>query len=243
MRTVICVPWRGGDPHRERAWAWCRARWASYVDWPIVTADADPEQPFSRAGSKNAAARLAGDWDVAVFADADCILRYPPPLLRAVEVAAERGFAVLPHTSYHPLTESGTEAVYLARRLGWDMHAREKCWCLTCRPPTEGERRRPDSAIGGLIVIPRGLWDAVDGYDERFRGWGSEDGAMNQALRTLGSVERIEATLYQLWHQPSVGWYAEYQRNKPLRRRYAAAGDDPEAMRALVAERRQEVAA
>ena len=227
MRTIICVPWRGGEPHRERAWAWCRERWERSLPWPIVTADADPSSPFHRAASRNLAAK--GRWDVAVFMDADCMLRtrgqrspHVEPLLEAVRVAAEDGVAVLPHQRYVSLTETGTEAILRGRRHGWQMAAKV--------PRT--------TAIGGIIVIPRPLWKDVGGYDERFLGWGAEDGAMAETLRALGILRRLPGTLYQLYHPPVPGKYAQYRLNKPLRRRYASARGDVTGMRALIRERR-----
>jgi hypothetical protein len=38
MTTSVIVPWRGGDPVRERLWAWNRARWET-TSYEIIECD------------------------------------------------------------------------------------------------------------------------------------------------------------------------------------------------------------
>src|SRR5258706_10230324 len=95
--AVICVPWRAGSAHRERSWIFARRRWAR-LGLEIVVGDRPG--PFSRSGSRNAAAAAAGAWDVAVFVDADTIVREAAPTLAAIELAAASGRVVIPHDQY-----------------------------------------------------------------------------------------------------------------------------------------------
>jgi hypothetical protein len=50
------------------------------------------------------------------------------------------------------------------------------------------------------IVIPRAVWDDLGGFDERFRGWGFEDMALQSIVVGLYGHERIAGDVYHLWH-------------------------------------------
>ena len=84
MKVVTLVPWRGGDELREQSWDIVRP-YLERFGWRIYVGDR--EGPWSRGAAINAAARDAGNWDVAVIADADTI---PPEGLDAAVVAALR---------------------------------------------------------------------------------------------------------------------------------------------------------
>lgn len=58
-----------------------------------------------------------------------------------------------------------------------------------------------------LILIDREAFWAVNGFDERFQGWGPEDQAWAEAVTTLcGPHRRVhEHNLYHLWHPVAPG--------------------------------------
>jgi hypothetical protein len=53
------------------------------------------------------------------------------------------------------------------------------------------------------MVIPRAVWDDLGGFDERFRGWGFEDMALQSIVVGLYGHERIDGDVYHLWHPRS----------------------------------------
>jgi predicted glycosyltransferase involved in capsule biosynthesis len=96
------------------------------------------------------------------------------------------------------------------------------------------------NTFSGVTAIPRGLWDAVGGYDERFVGWGWEDLSLWSACCALAGYERVPGPIYHLWHPRS--WEQnegspDHPRNQVLGERYLAAKHDREAMLAILAER------
>lgn len=175
---AVLVPWRGGEPWRERAWRHCSARWAQ-LGWPLIAAGMAQEGPFSRARARNEAARLAEPWDVAVFADADTIVRDRQQVQAGIDVALTTGRLVLPFTRFTGLTQPQT-LLLLAGRLEL--------------PEVDTE---PDPSVGGVVVVPRSLWHDVGGYDERFVGWGFEDSAFAVAA---GGPARTPGRIWHLWH-------------------------------------------
>lgn len=229
FRTVICVPRRAGDPRRDRTWEFVRAHWSS-LGWPIIEGHHD-DGPFNAAAARNTAARLADEtgcgsceepWDVAVFIDADTVMFDHEPVKRAVARAHATGKLIRPYRHYRMTDEAQADAIMAGHR------------------PSGATRRLPPvHAHGGVNVVPRSLWETVGGYDERFRGWGSEDTAFELACRVLGGFEQGTGEVWHLWHAISDDRNTSlpgFQANVALRRRYEQARR-PATMRGLLAER------
>jgi len=219
-RAVVLVPRRAGVPERDAIWAWCRRIWEQQ-GWPVFEGHHDEPGLFNASKARNAAAQAAGDWDVAIFADADTVPWDWRSVREAVGVAARTGHFVRPFRTYHMLDEEASRSFMETGVL-----------------PKRGMRWLRESAYGGIHVVPRRLWDASGGYDERFLGWGSEDAAFEFACRVLGGFTRLPGDVYHLWHpmqqrDPST---PQFQANVALGARYRAIRR-PSAMRALIAER------
>jgi hypothetical protein len=220
VRTVVLVPRRAGNPVRDANWEWCRKIWEQQ-GWPIFEGHHDEPGLFNASKARNAAAAAAGDWDVAIFADADTVPWDWRAVKAAVPLAAKTGRFVRPFSSYHMLDEEASRSFMTTGVL-----------------PRHGMHRLGESAYGGIHVVPRRLWEASGGYDERFLGWGSEDAAFEFTCRALGGFTRLPGNVYHLWHpmQPRDPSTPQYQANIALGARYRAA-TRPRAMRALLAER------
>lgn len=193
MRTVIIVPWRGGDPKREENWL-VTAPYLNDLGWPIYLGDRPG--PWSRGAAINAGARESGHWDVAVIADADTIPEIEP-VGAAAKMAHDSGGAIRPHDTL------------------WMMNPVETMKFVAGGPGNV--QRRPRSLInkgGGLLVVSRMAWDRVRGYDETFVGWGHEDTHLNTRLLAEASWDRIPGTAWHLWHPRDDGKTPERWANK-----------------------------
>lgn len=221
LRTAICIPWRAGNYAREEALSFVREHYEE-GGFSITLADANTQR-FSRTAARNEAARKAGDWDVAAFVDADCVLEIET-LEHAFQQAWDEQQVILPHDHYYPLGRLGTTLALRETNIG--------AWHRSWIEQPFVDRKRPS----GVIVFPRMAWEIVGGYDERFTGWGFEDTAMLFALTGIaGGWSRASGVLWHLWHPPSnASWEPE---DKALFERYKRAVDDQPAMRALLRER------
>ena len=183
-RVQVCVPWRPGDAGRAEGWAHNLPFW-EHTGWPVSVADSDPDSPFNRSQARNRAA-ATGDWDVAIFADACIFVADPYLARRAAETAARSGRLVHCHTEVRRLTQRGTAMV------------------LAGRSPEGAEvlRRNGPRTPGGVIAVPRRLFERIGGWDESFEGWGAEDGAFVYAClaTTGGQRTNIPGRVYHLWH-------------------------------------------
>lgn len=133
---------------------------------------------YSRARAINNAARAAPDATAFVLADNDVI-----PDARAFQAALDQcqdEVAVMPHSDTLNLTREATETYKRAGATRGSFRGRAPLVCL---------------------IVTRENYIAVNGMDERFRGWGGEDNAFLHALETqLGPVLRLDGVCTHLWH-------------------------------------------
>lgn len=219
----LLVPRRPDGGHRDRLWEFCRNWWAEQrPDYkPVEGHHVDGR--FNRSAALNAAARDAGEWDVAVICDSD-VISDPEQLDAAIDRARDTGRTTLAYDQYIALREPMTQRVLA----GFDGN-----WI----PDAELKMR---SHVSSIVAVPRQLWDRVGGFDERFVGWGHDDVAFAAACRVLGGgIERVPGDVFHLWHPISP----ERDRRSPwlrasaeLAKQYHAALT-PDAMRHLIAER------
>lgn len=243
MKAAVIVPWRGGDPDREKAWAWLRPWWEQHL--PVVVGTAQDDGPWCKAAAvADALART--DADLLVVADADVYV--PDGLNLAVDmVAAGRVAWAMPHLRVYRLTSAGTDRLMKTGKLPPPARV---------DPPRGGgpvgERMVAESHKGkeggGCVVLTRRLYELAP-MDPRFLGWGQEDEAWGRALTVLaGPAQRVAAPLWHLWHNPParVGpdappGHSRFKRSignlagLELYRRYRAAST-PAQMLALLAE-------
>ena len=186
MKVVILAPLRNLDAERQALWQRARPTWEVF-GWPIFTAPGPEEGPFNRSAAINQAARLAGDWDVALIIDSD-VIAHPQAVRDAVDIAHALGRMVLPHTERFMLTPMATRKV------------------LSGFEPQEDRSSRNVTnifrdSVSCAQAIPRHLWDVVGGFDERFVGWGHEDSAFEMATTVMGGPTiRLGSVLYHLHH-------------------------------------------
>jgi GT2 family glycosyltransferase len=202
MRVVMLCPRRQVNEDRERLWEFCREWWRESTSWPIFEGYHWPDEgPFNRSMAVNRAALFADltvpsdearqtidPWDVAVVIDGDVVAPIEQ-VHEAVKRAHDTGRCTLAYDEYVALNREMTHRVVDGYSGDWD-------W----RPAM-----RMKDHVSSIVVVSRRLWDEVGGFDERFEGWGFEDGAFIRACRVLGGgIERVEGTVWHLWHPTSA---------------------------------------
>lgn len=243
--VVVLVPRRADGGRRDESWEWLAKRWESeWPDFTVVIGEHDDGGPFNRSAALNAAASAAGDWTVAVIADADSFVG-ADQVRAAVNTAARTGLMTIAFTRFCYLSDEGSRRVMAGYVGSWERLIRHKF----------------TGGCSSMVAVRRDLWDTVGGFDERFCGWGEEDVAFSIACQTFGprrpgvpDAEDIRATFHRLpgdcwhlWHptQPNADIHdratykqgAGYAANRELGARYIAAAHDTVAMSALITER------
>lgn len=219
MPVSVLVPWRGGDPDREAAWAWVERQWRTrFPHWEIVVGRC-PDGPWRKAVAvADAASRSTGD--VLVVGDADCWTDGVAEAVHVVTIGATQW--AIPHYHVHRLTREATAAVLA----GGELHGE------TTRKPY------PGWAGGGMVILRRDTYQRVP-MDPRFTGWGNEDSAWALSLLCLsGQAIRGTSPLFHLWHEPAPRMTSVFGSPESLAlfKRYKRAAHSKRAMRDLLDE-------
>lgn len=216
-KVVVAVPWRP-TPDRLRPFMAVRDWYLeNFPDWWFTTADSGHD-PFSRAGSRNACVRLAEEHgaDVVVLNDADTV-----PVKGAVAAAV------------YGAHDDGRLHFGLDTMLY--LTAEEQIAFDRGQMPTR-QALHHDSSV--IAITPKSYW-ACGGQDERFTGYGGEDGALTSAATAiLGRCVWHPGMAISLWHDGScrdIG-SERWRPNSELCQRYYAARNNPTAMRAILRE-------
>lgn len=229
MRISTLVPWSPAGPERDASWAWNRRRLDEFglADELVLGAPDVVGDPgvFSRSLALNrAAAKATGD--LFLICDADTTYEDPADFARVVEVA-EKGGWTLPQR--YVRIGPGISRLWME---GEPVADPPRAWA------NDVQQEYP-FANSGVVAMPRAAFEAVGGFDQRFRGWGGEDDAMRAALETLWGAPTRIGIAYHLWHPrpPEHSTTAPYTPESfVLADRYGSASGDREAMLALLAE-------
>lgn len=181
----VLIPWRGGDPQREKIAEWVFARWRDvpFVDLCVGEDDYNG-QPFNRSRALNRA-RSQAQTDTLVIFDADTVP--DPDSLRLIAPRLQEHPWCTLFDSIEYLTPEATGRVVTLDHIP------------KCRPQ---DILHPAPGCMGIMAMSPHVWDVVGGFDEQFIGWGWEDTSFRQTLRALWgwSVDAPPLSCLSLWH-------------------------------------------
>ncbi len=188
MKLSFLIPFRDADGTRTPAKDWIAARWqAFYPEAEFVFASDDGVDPFCKSMAVNAAARQATG-DVFAILDADTWVD-PRWVNRGLELMQQGATWVIPART----------SLRLRREVSDRLMALEPAADLPALYQRDAEQYGP--VCGFLWLIPRNVFEAVGGMDERFRGWGGEDQSFIWAVdRVVGRHYKLPGVVVSLWH-------------------------------------------
>lgn len=190
MDTVILTPLRV-KPGRVQNWRFVRNWINDNYPMPLFAEDS-PGEVFSPAAARNSAARLAGDWDVAIFHDCDTIA-HPDAVAQAIDLAANSMQMVVAGDSHMYCNRSSSKRIMDS---GVPMFP---------RPDSFDEHGIYEKPCSGVFAVNRDLWEKTGGYVETLNGWGYEDLVFLQCCGIFGDGNTWipgHITLH-MWHPPS----------------------------------------
>jgi len=169
---------------------------------------------FSRSRARNQAWRES-QADLICFNDLDVLIR-PADWDKAITEAPKYD-ACSPFTTFQRLGELKTK-----NRCPNDLHWN---WNLPVNTKGGGSVKfRAANLAGGIMFCKRSFMEAINGWDERFKGWGSEDTAIEKIANRKGfKVGYIENKAIHLYHPPDREgrnqtkgvWKEHYQDQSP----------------------------
>ena len=209
----VLVPRRPDYGHRDKLWEFLSSTYWDDLQFQIVEG-LQLDGPFNRSAAINLAARIAGNWDIAVIADSDTWVP-PAQLKKAIHTCRESRVLTSALTEVHELSSASTAEI------------------LRTKDRTRGKdarvRKSESETQSSALVVPRELFEEVQGFDEFYKGWGCEDEAFWRACSVVGGTpKRVTGPAYHLWHptasaadrakrQSDPIYQANYKRLKQMR--------------------------
>ena len=215
----VLFPYRCDDGPRDRLFGWVLAWWQVNFPEAEICVGRNFEHPFNRGAARNAAFDQSTG-SVLIVADADTVPTAQGVKDAIAEVVSTKCWS-FPYAEdrYYNLTQAHTETV---------LHVPPSDTAAIKFPhePAEGQYDHKITSWAGCLIMPREAWEAVDGYDERFRGWGYEDDSFRMSLDMLwGSHRRQDSYVCHLFHERGDADFNQphIQHNRDLYNRYRRA--------------------
>lgn len=260
----LLVPFQSKNIIRKATWKWLRAYYRHALPGAEIVMGKDRKskkawyrqnpRPFSKTTAINKAFKKSTK-DVIVVLDADAyiqteVLTHCAERIRFARKAGVRLWFV-PYRRLMRLTLGATVEIL-------DSPVTRPFFLPI--PPVDIESVDVDASgygrlYGAMVqIFPREAFELVEGADERFSGWGSEDLALVQALDTLWGPHKNTANdVLHLWHPRIPGdrrdgkgktykvryWEGQesFKTNEELAAKYNEANGDPGKMWGLISER------
>ena len=216
-RFSLLFGYLGDDGPRDDLFGWVLRWWKFNFPQAQVCLGRNFDYPFHRGKARNDAATWA-EHDTLIIADADTV-----PEAQAIRegvrvVSAQEAPWVIPYgeNEYYNLTEAYTKGFM-------DLRPEE-----TALPEfRDGDWDHRLTSWAGALIMTKDAFKVVNGYDERFIGWGGEDNAFQLAMDYMvGPHARVnDGRAAHLWHPRGDASFDQpyWPHNEALLRRYRSA--------------------
>jgi predicted glycosyltransferase involved in capsule biosynthesis len=223
MKFSLLVPRKADHGIRDHHWSLVKKRYQKLMPEVEICTGHDNSKLFCRSKAVNEAAKKATG-NIMIIVDADVI--FEPELLEKIAAVIHLHPWIIPYKTGIFLTKEATN-----RFIKKGLPAKVKIKAEDIERSYLGK--------GQLInVMKRECFEAVQGMDERFSGWGLEDFAFRVALDTIcGKHFNMDQNVYHLWHPRAKRNHINASNNKNLYLRYLEAEDDVIKMNKLISER------
>jgi predicted glycosyltransferase involved in capsule biosynthesis len=216
MKLGIVVPLRLNS-EREQSFEYVH-NWlkTKFVDVPIYLSDSNGEQfNVSEARNRGCLRAINDGVDILMVIDADTVVLDIVKLSKAFELAT---FGVASMTKgYVKLDEQETEEMLAGGEMK-NKNFKDKVM---------------QNTSGGLWVLPVTVFQQINGWDERFIGWGYEDNALLMAYKKIygEKIRRIKTTVLSFYHHTRDFTIDSYLKNQEKYNHYKAVSSKEEMLK------------
>ncbi len=184
----ILIPYKAVNEYREKNLSWIKRRYEIIMPNAEICMGYNDVEPFSKSIAVNNAAKNATR-DTFIIADADMVFNIDQ-IKNAIEALNFYSW-VIPYTSIVYISPDKTNEIYNIdpSKTFYDTDFPE-CYKVNGWP-----------LGGGINIVSRNNFEKVGGFDERFKGWGSEDDAFRMSLDNIcGKHFNLNTTMWHLYH-------------------------------------------
>jgi predicted glycosyltransferase involved in capsule biosynthesis len=223
----IIIPYKLNDESRKKIFEWNVVRYKEFIipklrkiiEVELILKE-DKNQIFYKTKTLNQAVREASG-KLILFSDMDVFFE-PKILIQSISLMKIYPW-VYPWNMYYALTSMTTRNIL------------KKTPNIKFKIINENSYKyKNTTAPAGLLLFNKSDYYKVNGMDESFQGWGSEDRAFFYAMSTIvGPPFRNKGNLYHLWHPRERNNSIKkgtFDKNQELVSKYKAALDNKNKM-------------
>ncbi|MCP1490237.1 galactosyltransferase-related protein [Peribacillus frigoritolerans] len=222
----ILIPYQSDNGVRDINFKWIKEFYNTVIPEAEICIGFSTGKLFNRSQAINLSAKQATR-DIFVIADGDIF--YDPAIITDSIKHLKKETWIIPFRKIKRISKNNTKKLMKT----------DPTWPLKCEVTDfETIHTSKSNYLGGLNIITRDKFMTVNGFDERFVGWGGEDDAFSCAVNTIcGNYKRLDHTLYHLWH-PKVGYKRNPNaaNNLKLRELYYQARRNKEKMKKIISD-------
>jgi len=169
---------------------------ANEYNFPVKHIFAKNAGLFNRSWGFNIAVKMTTS-DVLFFADSDLFMA-SEYLFQAIGLIRSNEFdTVSPFASVHDLDKETTDSINVE---DFDYN-------------TQGELRTGSVFCSGVVGFSREGLNKINGWDERFEGWGGEDDIQTIKTKQLLKYTSLNGRIFHLYHARSINDGSDQHRN------------------------------
>jgi predicted glycosyltransferase involved in capsule biosynthesis len=202
MKLGIVVPWRFRPSRGDAFTVTVNRLMDQFPDSAIYYADTGDEV-FNVSGSRNKGclSAIKDGCDMLLVVDADTLLE-KDSLDAAIIKAIESGLVCMPFYVYARVSEIASTSVINGE--------------MSFEDAAIGSYSESTEHPGGAYVMSSSTFLRLNGWDERFVGWGYEDDAFAEAHRALlgKKLGRVDGIALALYHEDRDQEYVEENRQR-----------------------------
>ena len=220
MKFSLLVPRKPDHGTRDYHWSLIKRRYQRLMPQVEICTGFDKSKLFCKSRALNKAA-LKATGDIFIICDADVI--FAPDLVRKIASIIDLHPWIIPFKKAFFLTKNTTNRL-IKRGLPPKFRIKEE------------DIERSFFGKGQLMnVVKRECFEAVHGFDERFKGWGLEDFAFRLSLDTIcGKHFNMDEEIYHLWHPRAKRDHRHAGKNKQLYNQYLEAAENVDDMQKII---------
>lgn len=159
----------------------------SYGQWLFTKHDKD----FNRSLAFNTAIEEINPNDDDILCLSDLDIFVDEDFVQRCEAYISSGFCcVIPYSEIYYLNESFTREVITQRWLRWGKYN------------INNFKYNRKCSIGGILLIKAGLYRQIEGFDNNYNGWGSEDVDFFLRAQQITEIFRGHVPIVHLYHSP-----------------------------------------
>lgn len=183
----IIVPFKSDGKDREKIWNFLKKRYETLMPDAELCINEYDEVPYCKSASINNAVRKSTR-EILLIVDADILINIKD-VEKAMSEVYDKGI-VAPYKLVR-FSEDATNKILENNNFNIDdsfIDSNTQTFTTLC---------------SAICIIKKEIFKKCGGYDERFKGWGSEDVAFYKCMhRVNGPIYKIpDFTMYHLYHQ------------------------------------------